>query len=208
MSNLWYSDSQQWVKRGWKETRPPARQRVKGWLGFALLIGLVALLWWQGRLGPYLLLGLLVFGAIWGGDKGPSSDEPWPRRRREVDWVRMLMELLRSKEPAPLPEPTWLPPIELEPMPSPPQRRSVKQRDREKLIKAMEKMGPSGGREMRVVRLKKVPADDVLRLIAQLTGQSSEGGRPRRANGTRSRSSQRRPASRPPTSRRRRPRSR
>lgn len=98
------------------------------------------LFWWQGRLDPELLLGLLVFGAIWGGDKGPEE----PPSRREVDWLGLLLNLLSRRRPSPeegLVRGTPLldlPPVDFQPIPSPPPVPSLERRDREKLIKAME----------------------------------------------------------------------
>ena len=45
----------------------------------------------------------------------------------------------------------------------------------EELVQAMEKMGPSGGKSMRIIQLGNVPADDILRLIDRLKGGSSGG---------------------------------
>ncbi|MCH7884675.1 MAG: hypothetical protein IIC01_05430, partial [Planctomycetes bacterium] len=70
----------------------------------------------------------------------------------------------------------------------------------EKMIRAMEKMGPAGGRATRVVRLNNVRADDIQRVIDQLTGRSSDRGRARRgssSSGSRGRASGNRSSSRP-----------
>ena len=85
----------------------------------------------------------------------------------------------------------------------------------EEMIRAMEKMGPAGGRATRVVRLNNVRADDIQRVIDQLTGRSSDrsrgrasGGRsssrPRRATSGGSRSNRSGSSRRPATSRPRR----
>jgi hypothetical protein len=83
-----------------------------------------------------------------GGDKGPGSDEPF-RRQREIDWdrvFRLMFDVLRRPEPPSSP-PSFgpgpillaeLPPIGLEPMPPPPPP-SLERRDREKLLKKLER---------------------------------------------------------------------
>ena len=45
----------------------------------------------------------------------------------------------------------------------------------ERLVQAMEKMGPKGGKTMRIITLDKVAADDVIRLIEKLKGDSAGG---------------------------------
>ena len=49
--------------------------------------------------------------------------------------------------------------------------------DAEKLVKAMEKTGPSSGKTMRIIQLGNVPADDILRLVERLKGGSSGGSK-------------------------------
>jgi hypothetical protein len=116
MKNLFYARINGELKENGRATRQTFG-RIPPLAGFA---GLLAALWWLGSLGPEAMLGLVVFGAIWGGDKGPGaggrgSDEPLPHW-----WWKMLEELKRMLEPAPEPEglPPFhlpeLPPIELE----------------------------------------------------------------------------------------------
>jgi len=73
----------------------------------------------------------------------------------------------------------------------------------EKLIRTIEEKGPVG-RGTRIVRIKNVPADDIQRLIDQLTGTGDGSGRSQA--GSRSRPSTSRPRSTPPPRRNTRPR--
>lgn len=59
--------------------------------------------------------------------------------------------------------------------------------DAERLAQAMEKMGPSGGRETRILSPKKLSAEEVQALIDQLTGGESSGASSRRSGSSRSR---------------------
>ena len=64
----------------------------------------------------------------------------------------------------------------------------------EKLVRALEKMGPSGGRVTKIIPIVNIGMDDVQKLINQLTGESSGGSssRPRRSTRGRSSGNQRR----------------
>jgi type II secretory pathway component GspD/PulD (secretin) len=70
----------------------------------------------------------------------------------------------------------------------------------EELARTMEEMGPSGGRETRIITVQNVQVDEIERLIEQLTGQSAgTSGRSgaRSGAGTTPRPRQTRPAARP-----------
>jgi hypothetical protein len=76
------------------------RLRVRRVLALAGFAGLLAALWWLGHLGPEAMLGLVVVGAIWGGDKGSGSGET-PRRQ---DSMLSFLDRLFMRH-----RPRWLP---------------------------------------------------------------------------------------------------
>ncbi len=57
----------------------------------------------------------------------------------------------------------------------------------EQLARAMEEMGPAGGSQMRIIKLRGTPSDEVIRLIEQLKGE--ESGSSKKSGSSRRRSS-------------------